>query len=134
MRSSAMTFPPFLSPGARVALVAPAGPVRGAEDVALAVTNARAFGFDPIVGSHVLERDGYLAGDDAGRLEDLNRALTDDRVDGIWCIRGGYGVMRILDGVDYDALARHPRTVIGYSDITALHAAIAARPGPVTFH
>src|ERR1044071_9312515 len=134
MRLSAMRFPPSLEPGARVALVAPSGPLRGAEDLAIAMTNARACGWDPIAGSHALERDGYLAGGDGDRLADLNRALNDDRVDGIWCIRGGYGLMRILGGVDYDALVRRPRAIIGYSNITALHAAAGNRADLVTFH
>ena len=82
----------------------------------------------------MLQRDGYLAGTDAERLADLNAAIQDDRIDGIWCVRGGYGAMRILDGIDYDAMRRHPRTLIGYSDITALHAAFATRADVVTFH
>ncbi|HVE79830.1 MAG TPA: LD-carboxypeptidase [Gemmatimonadaceae bacterium] len=126
--------PPLLAPGARVALVAPAGPLAGEDDLARAVSNARALGWEPVVGAHVLGRDGYLAGDDATRARDLNKAITDATVDGIWCLRGGYGAMRILEAVDYDALARRPKAVIGYSDITALHAAVRARCGLVTFH
>jgi muramoyltetrapeptide carboxypeptidase len=82
----------------------------------------------------VLAREGYLAGDDGLRLADLNAALADDSVDAIWCIRGGYGVMRILETVDYAALRRRPKPIIGYSDITALHAAVATRCEVVTFH
>ena len=81
-----------------------------------------------------MRREGYLAGADAERLLDLNAALQDDRIDGIWCVRGGYGAMRILAGVDYDAMGRRPKTLIGYSDITALHAAFATRADVVTFH
>src|ERR1051326_178169 len=101
-----MRFPPPLAPGARVAFVAPSGPVRGPEDLEIALENARAFGWDAVAAPHVLDRDGYLAGSDADRAADLNGALRDERVDAIWCIRGGYGLMRILDRVDYDALAR----------------------------
>jgi muramoyltetrapeptide carboxypeptidase len=126
--------PPLLAPGARVALVAPAGPLAGEEDLARAVANATALGWEPVVGAHVLARDGYLAGDDADRARDLNRAIADAAVDGIWCLRGGYGAMRILEAVDYDALARRPKALIGYSDITALHAAVRVRCGLVTFH
>ncbi len=119
--------PPPLLPGARVALIAPAGPLRGEEDVRRAEENARSLGWEATAGAHVLERSGYLAGDDAGRLEDLNGALRDRSVDAIWFLRGGYGAMRLLDSVDYDALRTRPRTLIGYSEITALHHAIANR-------
>lgn len=127
--------PPALAPGARVALVAPAGPLRGPEDVARAEATARRLGWEPVVGAHALAHRDYFAGSDAERLADLNAALADPRVDGVWCLRGGYGAMRILDGVDYAALGRRPRALVGYSDITALHSAAAARvPGLVTFH
>ena len=129
-----MLRPPPLAPGARVALLTPAGPLRGEADVARAVHNARALGWEPVVAEHALARAGYFAGPDEARLADLNRALADDAVDGVWCIRGGYGAMRLLDGVDYAALSRRPRALIGYSDITALHAAVAARCGIVTYH
>jgi len=87
-----------------------------------------------VLGTHVRDRDGYLAGSDTDRLADLNGAIRDDSVDGIWFLRGGYGCMRLLAGVDYDALRRRPKPLIGYSDITALHAAVGRIAGIVTFH
>ena len=129
-----MRLPPALGPGARVALVAPAGPLRGPDELAAAVEHARSLGWEPVPGLHALRRDGYLAGTDAERLLDLNAAIQDDRIDGIWCVRGGYGAIRLLADVDYDAIRRRPKALIGYSDITALHAAIAVRSGVATFH
>jgi muramoyltetrapeptide carboxypeptidase len=129
-----MRLPSALSAGARVALIAPAGPLRGPDELETSVAQARSLGWEPEPGPHVLRRDGYLAGSDAERLLDLNAALQDDRVDGVWCVRGGYGAMRLLAGVDYDAMRRRPKTLIGYSDITALHAAFATHSGVVTFH
>lgn len=126
--------PPRLAPGARVALVSPAGPLRGEEDVARGVANARAFGWEPVVGAHALARRGYLAGSDAERARDLNEALRDPGIDAVWCLRGGYGAMRILNAVDYDALRARPRPLLGYSDVTALHTAVARRCGLVTYH
>ena len=126
--------PPLLGPGARVALVAPAGPLRGEADVERAVANARSLGWEPVVAPHVLRRTGYFAGTDGERLADLNAALADPRVDGVWCLRGGYGCMRLLPDVDYDAVRRRPVTLIGFSDVTALHAAIGARASLVTMH
>ncbi len=129
-----MQRPPLLGPGARVALVAPSGPLSGEADLTRALDNVRSFGFEAEVGANVMARDGYFAGTDAERLADLNRAIADPRVDAIWCIRGGYGAMRLLDGIDYSGLERRPRSVIGYSDITALHASITTRCGIVTYH
>jgi muramoyltetrapeptide carboxypeptidase len=129
-----MRLPPPLAPGARVALVAPAGPLKNSAELTAAIAHTRALGWEPVPGMHALARAGYLAGTDAERLEDLNTALRDDTIDGVWCLRGGYGVMRLLNDVDYDALRRRPRTVLGYSDITALHAAIGLRADLVTFH
>jgi len=91
-------------------------------------------GWEPVVGDHVLERDGYLAGTDEHRAADLNRFVRDPSIEAIWCVRGGYGAMRILDRIDYEAWRSSPKTLIGYSDVTALHAAIGARAELITFH
>ncbi len=77
---------------------------------------------------------GYLAGTDDERLRELNRFLNSDEFDAFFFARGGYGVMRILDRVDYEAIRRNPRPIIGFSDITALHQAIAIRSNVATFH
>lgn len=129
-----MRLPATLLEGSRVGLVSPAGPLRGPEDLERAVANVRRMGWDPVVGDHVLERDGYLAGSDAHRVADFNRFAAAEDIQAIWCIRGGYGAMRILDEIDYNALRRHPKTLIGYSDITGLHAAVAAQAELVTMH
>jgi muramoyltetrapeptide carboxypeptidase len=123
-----------LAPGARVALVAPSGILPDAAHIERAAQNARSLGWTPVLGENVSRLHGYLAGTDEERLADLNRALRDDTVDAIWCIRGGYGAMRILPGIDYDALSSRPRPLIGFSDITALHAAIHRECGIVSFH
>src|SRR5258708_31467604 len=122
-----MRAPPPLEAGSRVALVAPAGPLRDEHDLQRALDSVRALGWGPVVGSYVLERDGYLAGSDAHRAADLNRFAADDSIDGIWCIRGGYGAMRLLHDLHYQAWRRRPKVLMGYSDITALHAAVGAR-------
>jgi muramoyltetrapeptide carboxypeptidase len=130
----AMRLPPPLSAGARVALIAPAGALRGTEELETCTANARSLGWIPVAGTNVLSRHGYLGGRDAERLADLNAALADESIDAIWCVRGGYGVTRLLPYVDYASLTRRPRTLIGYSDITALHAAVGARCNLVSFH
>jgi muramoyltetrapeptide carboxypeptidase len=108
--------------------------LRGVADLERAIANVQALGWEPMVGEHVLARRGYFAGSDAERFGDLDRALRDPGIDGIWCARGGYGSMRLLDRIDYAAFARNPKALLGFSDITALHAAIGARSGIVTYH
>ena len=71
----------------------------------------------------------YLAGDDGERLEYLNQFLRSEEFDAFFFSRGGYGAMRILDRIDYDAIARNPRPIVGFSDVTALHQAIAMKSG-----
>jgi muramoyltetrapeptide carboxypeptidase len=127
-----MIRPAALRPGARIALVAPAGPLaEGAAE--RAVQRVEAMGWIPRLGEHASGRHGYLAGTDDQRLADLNRALRSDDIDTIWCLRGGYGTMRILDRIDWPALQRRPRALIGFSDNTALHLALQ-RLGVVSFH
>ncbi|MEO7042590.1 MAG: LD-carboxypeptidase [Gemmatimonadaceae bacterium] len=121
-------------PGARVALVAPSGPLKSSADVDTAILNAKSLGWDAVVGDHVLERYSYFAAPDSDRIADFNSALRDDTVDAIWCLRGGYGAMRIVDQLDYDAARRHPKPVIGYSDISVLHAAIGRACEIVSYH
>ena len=134
MTASSLAVPQLLSPGVRVALVSPAGPLSGEHDVDLAVQQAQALGWEPVVGAHARGRHAYFSGADDERLADFNAAIADPHVDGIWCLRGGYGAMRILDGIDYHALRRRPKPIIGYSDITAIHAAVNARCDLVSFH
>ena len=127
-----MIRPPRLREGARVALVAPAGPLaEGA--VERAEERVRSWGWVPVVGEHARARTGFLAGGDEARAADFNAALRDPSNDALWCLRGGYGTMRILDALDWGALAARPRPVIGFSDNTAIHLAIQ-RLGAVSFH
>jgi len=132
--SKAAVRPPKLDVGSRIALVAPSGPLLERDDLARAVELCRALGHDPRLGANAAARHGYLAGTDAERLADLNAALADPAVDAVWCLRGGYGVTRILDRIDAAALARRPKPVLGYSDATALLLALARAAGVITFH
>jgi muramoyltetrapeptide carboxypeptidase len=134
MRSKVLTLPPRLTKGSRVALVAPAGPLLERDDLARGEELCRALGFLPVLTPNAGKKYGYLAGTDEERLADLNAALGDATVDAIWCLRGGYGTTRILDRVDFDALTRQPKAIIGFSDITALLNAVSCRTGMVTFH
>lgn len=132
--SKALIRPRRMQPGCRVALVAPAGPLLDRDDLTRGAELCLALGFQPVLGANAHRRHGYLAGTDDERLADLNGALRDPAIDAIWCLRGGFGVTRILDRVDFAALAARPRPVIGYSDISALLLAIHQMTGVVTFH
>ncbi len=134
MGSKPLVRPPKLVPGNRIGLVAPAGPLLERDDLTRAEELCRVLGYEPVMGSNAYARHGYLAGTDDQRLADLNRALQDHSIDAVWCIRGGYGSIRLLDRVDYGAMASRPKAFIGYSDITALLTAITRLTGVVTFH
>ncbi|HET7436396.1 MAG TPA: LD-carboxypeptidase [Thermoanaerobaculia bacterium] len=76
----------------------------------------------------------YLAGSDDERAEQLNAALRDDRYDAFFFARGGYGAMRILDRIDYEAMRANPRPLVGFSDVTAIHQALATQANVASFH
>ena len=129
--------PSRLAAGARVAVVATSGPVPE-ERVQAGLDVLRGWDLDPVVAPHVLDRHGefgYLAGSDADRAADLQAAWCDPSVDAVLCARGGYGVQRMVDLLDWDALrAAGPKVFVGFSDITALHEAFATRLGLATLH
>jgi muramoyltetrapeptide carboxypeptidase len=125
--------PPMLRHGDRVALIAPASPLEPSE-IAEGVAHLESLGLVPVLGAHVRAQDGYLAGSDAQRAEDFNTMARDASVRAIVALRGGYGTMRILDALDYDAIRRDPKIVMGYSDLTAIVNAIVTRSGVIAFH
>ncbi len=134
MGSKPLVRPPKLVPGSRLALVAPAGPLLERDDLTRAEELCRALGYEPVLGKNAYARHGYLAGTDDERVADLNCAFRDDSIDAVWCIRGGYGTTRLLDRIDYNEIARRPKALIGFSDITALLNAITHVSSVVTFH
>jgi muramoyltetrapeptide carboxypeptidase len=85
------------------------------------------WGWEPRVGTHAAGRRGYFAASDGERAADLNAAIRDPGIAAIWCLRGGYGTMRILDAVDWDGWCARPVPLIGFSDNTALHLALRRR-------
>ncbi|GAB7105596.1 LD-carboxypeptidase [Streptomyces phaeofaciens JCM 4814] len=129
--------PSRLAPGARVAVVAPSGPIVE-ERLQAGLDLLRGWDLDPVAAPHVLDRDpglGYLAGTDADRAADLQRAWCDPSVDAVLCARGGYGAQRVVDLLDWDAMrAAGPKVFVGFSDSTALHEAFAVRLGLVTLY
>jgi muramoyltetrapeptide carboxypeptidase len=126
--------PKRLAAGDTVGLVLPASAVFEHDDVALAREQLEAIGFKVAIGAHAYDRHGYFAGRDRDRADDINRMFADDRIAGIVCYTGGWGSPRILPYLDYALIARKPKVLIGYSDVTALLNAIHQRTGLVTFH
>ncbi|SCF87227.1 LD-carboxypeptidase [Streptomyces sp. MnatMP-M17] len=132
-----LTRPARLRPGAKVAVVAPSGPVPP-ERLEAGLDILRGWDLDPVVAPHVLDvhpQLGYLAGTDEDRASDLQEAWCDPSVSAVLCARGGYGVQRMADLLDWTAMrAAGPKVFVGYSDITALHEAFARRMGLATLH
>lgn len=126
--------PRALQPGDTVALVSPSSPVDDSLDLVLAAEVLEALGLRVRPGAHYGDRRGHLAGVDAARAHDLNAAFADPGIRAVVCVRGGSGAARLLPLLDYDVIRANPKVLLGYSDITALHCAIQARTGLVTFH
>ena len=125
--------PKPLRPGDTIMFVAPSGVV-DRQLVDAAARRCEKLGFRVIADESLFRRHGYLAGTDQERAAELNRAFRDPHVRAIFPCRGGYGVTRILDKLDFDALRKDPKIIIGFSDITALHLAIARTAKVITFH
>jgi muramoyltetrapeptide carboxypeptidase len=126
--------PRRLAAGDAVGIVSPASATFQTVDVAIARESLEALGLKVKIGKHVLERHGYLAGSDKDRAADINEFFSDASIRAVFPIRGGWGSSRVLPHLDYDAIRRNPKVMVGYSDITALHLAVQARTGLVTFH
>lgn len=126
--------PRALEPGDTIAFVAPAGPARMPPMKAYAEQVEKG-GYKVIIPTGIGDRkNGYLAGTDAERVDELNRMIRDPKVRAIFPVGGGYGLTRILDRIDYEALRKDPKIITGYSDLTALHLAVASQVRLVTFH
>jgi muramoyltetrapeptide carboxypeptidase len=130
--------PARLHPGARVGVIAPSSGLLEPSKLARGVAELERMGLEVVLGAHVRDVRGYLAGEDRARAEDLLWALGDPSLDAVWCARGGYGAQRTVAALapgEIEALAGRPAKVfIGFSDITILHALIIHRLGWVTFY
>jgi muramoyltetrapeptide carboxypeptidase len=124
---------PALKPGNTVAVVAPASPPDPAS-LDSGVRFLREAGFRVLLGRHILDRQGYLAGSDTDRASDFNSMICNPDVRAIFCSRGGYGSARIAGHIDYQALRNDPKIIIGFSDITLLLAAVWRTCNLITFH
>ncbi|MGE5479208.1 MAG: S66 peptidase family protein [Chloroflexota bacterium] len=129
-------FPRALRKGDKVAIVSPASPT-SVGSVGGCISYFKSMGCEVVLGDLIKNskvKNGYLAGTDEARAEEFMTFIADPTVAAIICARGGYGVMRILDRLDFGVIAANPKIIMGFSDITALLNAIYARTGIVTFH
>ena len=131
MRS--MRTPTALRPGMTIGVCAPSSALRDDRfDDGLA--SLASLGYRVVLGDHVRDRFGYLAGTDAARAADLTRLFARRDVDAVICARGGYGAVRMVDLIDWEVVAANPKLFIGYSDITTVHLAMERRAGLRTIH
>jgi len=127
-------YPPVLKKGDTIGIICPSSAIDNNLPFQLAQETFEALGFKVKWGAHTHNRFGHLAGNDEEKLADLHHMFTDKEVKGIVCMRGGSGAARLLDKIDYTLIKRNPKVFLGYSDITALHAAIQSQTGLITFH
>jgi len=114
--------PDYLKAGDTVLIVSPAGVLRNKEArIQQAKDLLKGWGLNVVVGKNVFNQNNQFSGTDEERCEDFQKALDDPTISAIWCSRGGYGTVRILDALDYTKFKANPKWLIGYSDITALH-------------
>lgn len=125
--------PPMLKPGDTIALVAPASGVSRGE-ILEATETLKRLGFAVKTGDHLTKDFGYLAAPDQERADEFMRFIADPEVKCLMAVRGGYGVMRILPLLDFEAIRANPKIIIGYSDLTALVNPIFQKSGVIAFH
>ncbi|PEE44483.1 S66 peptidase family protein [Bacillus pseudomycoides] len=128
-----MIQPNVLQQGDTVMIIAPAGPPV-IEHVLAGKKVLETMGLSVIIGQSVYEKYGYLAGNDAIRLQDLHESFSNPEVQAVFCARGGYGSGRLLPHIQYELIRNNPKIFWGYSDITALHIAFSQYAGLITFH
>lgn len=126
--------PPRLRQGDIVGLIEPAGFTDDAFDLEDVKRNIVAMGLVPKAAAHLDHRYGYLAGTDKDRAADINRLHADPDVKALFAVRGGWGCARILPYLDFATIRANPKLLVGFSDITALHLAYAAKAGFTTIH
>ena len=114
--------PEYLTKGDTIAIVAPSGVLKNYDNyINKAKELLKSWGLNVIVGKNVFNDDGHFAGTDNERTLDFQNALDDKSIKGIWCARGGYGAVRVIDNLNFEKYKLEPKWIIGYSDITAIH-------------
>jgi len=114
--------PKNLKIGDTISIIAPSGVLKDYDEyMDKSISLMESWGLNVVLGSNIYDSYGHFSSSDANRQKDFQNAIDDNKIKAIWCARGGYGAMRIIDKINYDNLLKHPKWVIGYSDITAIH-------------
>ena len=132
LRPKPLIMPPALNPGDKIAIISPAS-TPGDDNPEKAAATLRAWGYEPVIGPHALAKYHMYAGTIEERCADLRWALNDPEIKAIVCTRGGYGSSMLLDPMTKEDFRNHPKWIIGYSDITALHSAMVCS-GVMSLH
>jgi muramoyltetrapeptide carboxypeptidase len=126
--------PPRLRRGDLIGVVSPASPIADRSKLDRGVRYLESLGYQVLVGESTVKTVGYLAGTDAERVTDLHSMIRNRSIRAVMCVRGGYGTPRLLHRIDYGLIARNPKILVGFSDITALELAIWRKCRLMTFH
>jgi muramoyltetrapeptide carboxypeptidase len=124
---------PRLQPNQTVGVIAPASPVSQSE-ILHGLRLLESFPLKIRLGSHLFDHLNYLAGTDQDRVSDLHQMFSDPDIKAIFCARGGYGSVRLLNKIDFDLIRKNPKILVGFSDLTALLIAIYKESGLITIH
>lgn len=125
--------PSYLKPGDTIGITSPAGYIT-AEEIQPAVKLMESWGFKIVIGKSIGKRDFTYGGTDAERCADLQQMMDDPQIQAIMCARGGYGLIRIIDQLNFKHFIVHPKWIIGFSDITVLHCHINSNFGIASLH
>ncbi len=113
--------PPYLQKGDTILIIAPAGIMKDTLKVEAGIELLKEWGLNVKLGKYLYEQNFHFAGTDKQRAEDFQNAIDDPTVKAIWCARGGYGSVRIIDTIDFTKFKQHPKWLVGFSDITVFH-------------
>ena len=128
-----ITIPPYLKKGDTIGIVCPSG-YMPAENAATCIKTLESWGYKVKTGNTLGSQFHYFSGTDKQRLQDLQKMMDDSSVKAILCSRGGYGLSRIVDQLDFQKFKKHPKWIIGFSDVTVLHAHIFQHYQIATLH
>ena len=114
--------PEYLKSGDTISIVAPSGVLNNFDNkITKAINIFKSWGLNIVIGNHIFDKNGHFAGTDKNREKDFQKALDNKNIKAIWCARGGYGAVRIIDNLNFDSYLKNPKWIIGFSDITVIH-------------
>lgn len=114
--------PELLKSGDTISILAPSGVLNNFDNkITKAINIFKSWGLNVVLGNHIYDKNGHFAGTDKNREKDFQKALDNKNIKAIWCARGGYGAVRIIDKLNFDNYLKNPKWIIGFSDITVIH-------------